>query len=303
LWPRYTSEPHEPTEDNLPQPYNFERELDRAARFLAEADSLLVLAGAGMGVDSGLPDYRGDAGWWANNQAFKDASVSYEQASSGRTFFGDPELAWGIYGHKLRLYRQTAPHAGFRILLDWAYSLPKPYFVFTSNIDGHFQKAGFSDTAIQECHGSIHHLQCSQGCTETIWSTRAVEPDVDGATLRWRGEMPRCIYCGKLARPNILMFHDAHWVTSKDRQQAERFKRWRSEVDRPVCIELGAGLDIPRVRNLSAMFSDRLIRINPGDCEVRTGEVGLRVGAAEALQRLAQRVTSSPDGGLSLVEI
>lgn len=274
----------------MQKPYNIERELDRAAELLKGADSLLVLAGAGMGVDSGLPDYRGDTGWWTNHQAFRDAGISYDEASSGRTFFRDPELAWGIYGHKLNLYRQTRPHAGFDILLDWAYSLPRPSFVFTSNIDGHFQKRGFAERSIEECHGSIHHLQCSQGCTETVWSARDVNPDIDPGTLRWRGEMPRCLYCGKLARPNILMFHDAHWVPSKDKLQAEQFKRWRTEVERPVCIEIGAGTDIPRVRNLGELFSDRYIRINPSDCEARPSQVGLRCGALEGLQGIAQRV-------------
>jgi NAD-dependent SIR2 family protein deacetylase len=283
-------------EDPLATTYNLERELDRAAEMLASADSLLVLAGAGMGVDSGLPDYRGDAGLWANHAAFRHARISYDQASSGKTVFHDPTLAWGIYGHKLRMYRQATPHTGFRVLLDWAYAFPR-FFVVTSNIDGQFQKAGFPEKFIHECHGSIHHLQCSQGCTQTIWSARNVEPDIDEQTLRWRGEMPRCVYCGQLARPNILMFHDAHWVTMKDQQQAENFKRWRAEVERPVCIEIGAGTDVMRIRNLSEAFSHRLIRINPGNCEVRSREVGLRLGAAEALRRLAGRVVRSDESG------
>lgn len=247
-----------------------------------------------MGVDSGLPDYRGDTGFWTNYLAYLDANISYEQAASGRTFFTDPELAWGIYGHRLNLYRKTSPHIGFDILKKWADALPLPSFVFTSNIDGQFQKAGFSEEYLHECHGSVHHLQCSQGCTEAVWSAHNVQPVLDKRTLRWTGPLPTCPHCGKLARPNVLMFHDANWVTSKDRLQENQLRKWRTQVKRPVCIELGAGLEIPRVRNLSQLFSLRLIRINPADSTVRPSEIGLKLGAADALTRLDALISTTP---------
>ena len=59
------------------------------------------------------------------------------------------------------------PHEGFDILLNWA--MQKDYFVFTSNIDGHFQLAGFAHHRIIECHGSIGYLQCTQPCCNEIW--------------------------------------------------------------------------------------------------------------------------------------
>ena len=67
-------------------------------------------------------------------------------------FARDPELAWGFYGHRQALYRATVPHAGFGVLVRW--SATRPTRVFTSNVDGQFQRAGLSD--VLECHGSIH---------------------------------------------------------------------------------------------------------------------------------------------------
>jgi len=100
---------------------------------------------------------------------------------------GGPRLAWGFYGHRLALYRETAPHAGFAILKDWAARKPLGAFVFTSNVDGQFQKAGFDREAIVECHGSIHSLQCARPCGPGIWPADELEPDIDAQACHWRG--------------------------------------------------------------------------------------------------------------------
>jgi len=79
-------------------------------------------------------------------------------------FDADPKLAWAFYGHRKNLYKATEPHRGFQIMLNWARREKKhAYFVFTSNVDGHFQKAGFNEDAVYEVHGSINHFPCTKG--------------------------------------------------------------------------------------------------------------------------------------------
>ena len=106
-----------------------------AAQYLAEADALLIGAGAGMGVDSGLPTFRGDTGFWQAYPALQGRS--FAEIATPDTFTHDPELAWGFYGHRLNLYRQYAPHARFAILRRWMATLARPpgAFVMTSNVD------------------------------------------------------------------------------------------------------------------------------------------------------------------------
>ena len=159
-----------------------------------------------MGVDSGLPDFRGPEGFWRAYPAFRGRR--FEEISNPVWFQRDPEQAWGFFGHRLNLYRATAPHAGFEILRRWGESRPLGCFVFTSNVDGHFQRAGFSPERIMECHGSIHFLQCVDGCTDAIWSAEDTTVLVDENTIRARPPLPQCIRCGRLARPNVLMFGD-----------------------------------------------------------------------------------------------
>jgi NAD-dependent SIR2 family protein deacetylase len=126
------------------------------------ADALLITAGAGMGVDSGLPDFRGKEGFWKAYPVVAKLGLSFGQMANPAWFERDPNLAWAFYGHRLHLYRDTAPHTGFACLRDIGQKKKHGCFVFTSNVDGHFQKAGFHSDRIVECHGSIHHLQCSR---------------------------------------------------------------------------------------------------------------------------------------------
>ncbi|HEX5803700.1 MAG TPA: Sir2 family NAD-dependent protein deacetylase, partial [Azospira sp.] len=199
-------------------------------------------------------------------------------------FRADPALAWGFYGHRLALYRRTVPHGGFAILKKWLARMPEGGFVFTSNVDGQFQRAGFDPARICEVHGSIHHLQCGVPCTDEIWPADGFVPEVDEAVCRLRGEPPRCPRCGGLARPNILMFGDAAWVGRRSEGQQRRLDTWRQRVERLLVVELGAGLAVPTVRWYGESLGVPLLRINPDAPECGLSRsVGLPLGALEAL--------------------
>jgi NAD-dependent SIR2 family protein deacetylase len=270
-----------------------------AARAVADADALLITAGAGMGVDSGLPDFRGDDGFWKAYPPLKRLGVSFSSMANPMWFQRDPELAWGFYGHRLQLYRDTIPHEGFHILHRWAASKAAGAFVFTSNVDGQFQRAGFDDDAILECHGSIHHLQCTVPCGDAIWFADAIEPDVDNESFRAAPPLPECPHCGRLARPNVLMFGDWHWVGDRSADQERRFASWLDGLrgQRLTVVEIGAGTAVPTVRMTSERAAEAtggtLIRINLREPQVRSGHVGLALGGLEALQTMDDALTKA----------
>lgn len=227
-----------------------------------QADGILITAGAGMGVDSGLPDFRGNQGMWQAYPALGKKRLDFSQIANPTAFQRDPYLAWGFYGHRLALYRKTVPHQGFSLLLDIAKHCQLDYFVFTSNVDGQFQKAGFSAEHIYECHGSIHHLQCSQPCHQQIWQADDLQPKIDQELCHWLGDLPTCPSCQQLARPNILMFGDWNWLNQRQQHQRARLDAWLKQHRSPVVIEMGAGTAIPTVRHFSEQFSPNIIRIN-----------------------------------------
>lgn len=266
--------------------------VDHAASLIEQADALIVAAGAGMGVDSGLPDFRGKDGFWRAYPALRDAKIDFYEIASPSAFRSWPERAWGFYGHRLALYRETVPHRGFDILKRWGDQMLHGMSVFTSNVDGQFQKAGFDEAHIHECHGSIHHLQCLGPCRSVVWRADDFQPNVDAQQCLLLNQPPVCPHCGGLARPNVLMFNDGDWIEQRTMEQQRRQEAWLSGITRPVVIELGASTAIPSVRHFSQRviheFGGRLIRINPREFEVPTRlDVGMSMGAADGLAAIA----------------
>ena len=262
---------------------------DEAAALLREADGLIVAAGAGLGVDSGLPDFRGNEGFWQAYPALANAGVDFARIAEPVSFTREPRLAWGFYGHRLNLYRQTRPHDGFRILQEIAASMAHGCFVFTSNVDGQFEKAGYSAERIVERHGSIHRLQCQAGCRGDIWSAAGFAPEIDEENCQLLSPFPVCPHCSGIARPNILMFHDSYWISRPAGRQLQSFDAWAGKLGSPVVVELGAGFHVPTVRRFSDTQKGALIRINPVSPAISPGRQGvaLQAGALEALRKIA----------------
>jgi len=255
------------------------------AETIDQADGLLITAGAGMGVDSGLPDFRGQVGFWQAYPALRQSGIDFSSIASPEAFHGDVRLAWGFYGHRLNLYRAARPHAGFALLRDFARYMECGAFVFTSNVDGQFQKAGFPETEVSECHGSIHYLQCLEGCSNDIWPAEGFDPVIDEAACRLVSALPLCPHCGAVARPAILMFGDWKWNAKRYQAQKARLDEWLAAVRRLVIIEIGAGTAIPSVRHFGEFQDGFLIRINPTDADLPDGRRGisLAMGGYEAL--------------------
>jgi NAD-dependent SIR2 family protein deacetylase len=266
----------------------------QAADAIAEADALFIGAGAGMGVDSGLPDFRGDEGFWRSYPPFEHLDLSFYDLANPRWFQEDPELAWGFYGHRLNLYRDTQPHEGFELLLKWGREMTGGHFVFTSNVDGQFQHAGFDGANVIECHGSIHHMQCHRPCRDEIWDGSDVAVDVDEETFRAQSDLPRCSECDGVARPNILMFGDARWLPTRTHRQQTRMSEWLDRnAERSIAIvECGAGTSVPTVRHrcerLASQPNVSFIRINPRESHGPASTISLAEGALGALRAIDQ---------------
>jgi NAD-dependent SIR2 family protein deacetylase len=266
---------------------NSEENIQISAQWIRDADGLLITAGAGMGVDSGLPDFRGVGGFWHACPALKQRQLSFEDMANPAGFAKTPTVSWGFYGHRLALYRTTEPHAGFGILRKWGGRMKHGAFAFTSNVDGQFQKAGFAPSHVAECHGTIHSLQCIEPCTPDVWPAQRFVPEIDEETGLLTNKMPVCPRCGKLARPNILMFGDSSWIEKYAERQISRLDAWLEAPQRLVVVELGAGKALPTVRRFSEMHGPRVIRLNPREAAIglHVG-VGIAKGAMEGLQLL-----------------
>ncbi len=266
-------------------------QIKQIQEYLKSVDAVIISAGAGIGVDSGLPDFRGSDGFWRAYPLLKRLKISFEEMANPYWFENDPYLAWAFYGHRLNLYRDTTPHEGFKLLQEYCKRFEKEYFVFTSNVDGQFQKSGFDTDKIYEVHGSIHYLQCTQNCTDSIWQNKEkIEVDIDSFKAL---NIPLCPKCKAVARPNILMFGDWGWNSIRTNKQAKRYneflhKNYHKDI---AIIEIGAGKAVPTVRyeskKITQNFSSKLIRINPRDYDLEgCNGWSIATGAIEGLKAI-----------------
>ena len=257
----------------------------RAADVIKNAGALLIGTGAGMGVDSGLPDFRGTEGFWKAYPPFAKLGLKFSDAANPKWFFKKPAQAWGFYGHRYNLYYNTEPHRGFEVIRSWCEQKQNNYFVFTSNVDGHFQKCGFDDERIVECHGSLNHWQCTACCTDYIGNMSDFQLEVDEETFLAQDPLPSCSHCGDLARPNVLMFGDYQWIENRTQEQILRYNAWVRNVstDNLVVVEIGAGKAVPTVRWECESHQAKLIRINPRDGEAPADGISIAAGGLEAI--------------------
>ena len=265
----------------------------KAAELIKKADALIITAGAGMGVDSGLPDFRGNKGFWNEYPAIAHLGISFAEMANPHWFEENPKLAWAFYGHRYNLYKKTEPHTGFQLLLNWGKQKKHGYFVYTSNVDGHFQKAGFDANYVEEVHGSINYLQCSIPCNSEIREANDLVLEINNETFEAKEPLPVCPECGAVARPNILMFGDWNWLSHRSGEQSRNFNTYLTNLKKsglkPVIAELGAGKAVPTVRmkseRLAAEFETYLIRINPRDYHIPSYLKGIEI-QANALEGL-----------------
>ena len=265
--------------------------LEQAAELVSHAEAFVITAGAGMGVDSGLPDFRGDQGFWKTYPRYARLGISFVDAANPSHFQRDPAFGWGFYGHRTNLYRATVPHEGFHIIRKWLERNRADCFVVTSNVDGQFQKAGYDEENILEVHGSIHHLQCLEPCCADIWPNQE-QIAIDEESMRSLA-IPKCPHCGRVSRPNILMFGDWSWLPDRTDAQRERFAQFMEQHhdQRIAVIEMGAGSAIPTIRATSERLGwhhqqATVIRINPREPEIKPPHISLPCGALEGLSRI-----------------
>ena len=116
-------------------------------------------------------------------------------------FKADPELAWVLICYLMNKYDATPPHIGFSILKEFV--LQKEYFIVTSNIDEHFQKAGFNKNRIFEYHDSMYNTQCMYNIECGVWDTPYLKVDAENIIA---SRIPVCPECNSYCRPNVYLF-------------------------------------------------------------------------------------------------
>lgn len=177
------------------------RDLDGGAADLVGAPGpVLVLTGAGISAESGVPTFRGAGGLWR--------SYRPEQLATPEAFMRDPALVWEWYRWRRELVGKCAPNAAHLALARFALARGD-VTIATQNVDGLHaaaarEAAGDGDASAAlpiELHGALFRDRC----TRCDWSVDAR----DGAVRPSGDELPHCPRCGALARPGVVWFGES----------------------------------------------------------------------------------------------
>lgn len=251
---------------------NLDDKLKSIADSILNADGVVITAGAGMGVDAGIPDFRGNTGLWT---AEKDNFIKF---ADGSAFHERPLEAWNFYIQRLMKYSRLEPHRGYHDLQR----IHHDTFVVTSNVDGHFERSGWDPQKIYEIHGNLKWIQCSNHCCDDVQPMPQFEEALSSLE-----DAPHCPHCGAVSRPVVMMFND-FWVDlALIEQQSMRYDAWSKNKKNIIGIEIGAGTAVPSIRNFGERFTSMLIRINPHDPQIyRIQDVSIPATAIEGIDTL-----------------
>lgn len=166
-----------------------EANLAGARAALAAARRVMVLTGAGMSAESGVPTFRdAQSGLWAQFDPY--------QLASPEGFAADPALVWRWYAWRRELVAKARPNAGHLALVHAGARLARLELA-TQNVDGLHAAAGSRD--VLELHGNLMRSHCFASCGFVVAAPSALPP----------GEPPRCPRCGSWLRPSVVWFGEA----------------------------------------------------------------------------------------------
>jgi len=152
---------------------------------------LLVLTGAGVSAESGVPTFRGGGGLWESHRV--------EDVASPEGFRKDPRLVWRFYSQRRARGRACAPNPGHLALVEAEERLRDRFLLVTQNVDGLHRRAG--TRRLIEIHGCLFESRCFQ-CDREPFPDEAVYEGPD---------LPACERCRErgesgLIRPNVVWF-------------------------------------------------------------------------------------------------
>jgi NAD-dependent deacetylase len=166
--------------------YGLEETLRSAGARLCRAQRVLVLTGAGVSAESGVPTFRGPEGLWRDFRP--------EDLATPAAFERDPKLVWEWYAWRRERIAPLAPNAAHQAIAALEGLVPE-LLLATQNVDGLHGRAG--SRSVVELHGSLWRVRCA-GCGATVEDRRVPLPDLP----------PRCS-CGANLRPDVVWFGES----------------------------------------------------------------------------------------------
>jgi NAD-dependent deacetylase len=253
---------------------------------LSRPGAVIVLTGAGVSAESGIPTFRGKEGYWTIG------STEYhpQELATQRAFARMPWDVWAWYLYRRGVCRAAAPNPAHAAIVAWDAALGERFALVTQNVDGLHRRAGSPDARMHEIHGDIDLMRCARECT----AARLPIPEAVPAIAR--GEVVpdairaqlRCPSCGEMARPHVLWFDEAY---DEPRYHLNTVRALAARAALVVVGGTSAQTNLPwQVVSLAARGGAAIVDINVEDNpfgEIAADSAGvIRAPAGEALPAL-----------------
>jgi NAD-dependent protein deacetylase/lipoamidase len=228
--------------------------IEAARALLKQAASCVVLTGAGVSAESGVPTFRdAQTGVWSRFDPM--------QLASREGFEADPSFVWRWYASRRERVAAVQPNAGHIALVGWEARF-SPFAIVTQNVDGLHVRAG--SARVLELHGNLMRTKCLAGCGVRFDAPEQLPP----------GAPPPCPACGSWLRPDVVWFGEM-----LDPEVLEDAERLAGRCD--VMVMVGTSGVVYPAASLPALAKRRgarLIVVNPHPsdlddlADVRVGE-------------------------------
>ncbi len=180
--------------------------LNRAA---APPGRIMVLTGAGISADSGLPTFRGQGGFWTVG-----SRVYRPEEMGTKSFFDEhPETSWAWYLWRRNMARRAEPNEAHRTLAELQEAMGERMVLVTQNVDGLHRRAGHEPAGLYEIHGSPDEMRCSAPCRANRYPipkevVGPANPEEQLTQADW--DRLRCPRCDVSTRPHVLWFDETY---------------------------------------------------------------------------------------------
>ena len=219
--------------------------MDLARALVRDARRVVVLTGAGISAESGVPTFRGSGGLWKEYRA--------EELATPEAFARDPRLVWEWYGWRRSVVLACTPNAAHDALAH-ASATRTGFRIVTQNVDGLHVAAGVAGApAPLELHGALFRNRCS-----TCGARRDDRSVIDATSVE---TLPHCDTCGSLMRPDIVWFGE-----SLDPTVLGEAMRLASAAD--VCLVVGTSAVVhpaAGLADLTRRAGGHVIEVNVAD--------------------------------------
>ena len=202
---------------------------------------VLIITGAGVSAESGIPTFRGKDGYWRNLDPIKLATPE--------AFARDPELVWQWYRERRRRISNAQPNAAHEAIASLAHCADE-FLLVTQNVDDLHERAGLAKTEMVQIHGDIFVTRCSR-CD--FWQAQEQQQEQNG--------VPRCAKCDALMRPGVVWFGEPLPL-----RETERVEKYLQRDPCGVVIVAGTTATFGYIIDWALRASRRggeLIEVNP----------------------------------------